>query len=507
MEVECSKCQQKFEGDVVDMPVCPDCLRKEFTITATRLDEQERAELVAEYAASMKRQSARAAAMGVVYASGSAFDAGRLLRLALGIGLFLVCALIFFISDKDTGINFLTDGDISTQRIFSMVFCGAAAVLIATAPVYFKKIAYIAAFCVLLLGWVMPDLLAAALKAAEEERKNTLALNATEEKKQLDSEGGPVLTDADLQVFYALRSVSHRLSHYAVFIDKQDSRTREIVREALGRLLQAEYTRAYTRANGALFVCNNVPGTRRNISDVLVRFGTVTHAVPDKGVYEVRFDPDRANMVSQYSPEVLTSPMHASYVAANLSELRCLDPLRVRMSARSLANSDVQVLRGEIRQTLLEVLQDPWASAPDTYSALIDALVVYSFKKDKEATQVCYNYFEARHSLKREVNRNVIRYLIMQNPAAMVSPIIDLWTENPVEWADMLSLLGFRAQAPLLARLKKTENIRLIGSILKYMENHGTAEALPAIEPFLEYPDSIIRHSARAAVTALQTRK
>ena len=120
---------------------------------------------------------------------------------------------------------------------------------------------------------------------------------------------------------------------------------------------------------------------------------------------------------------------------------------------------------------------------------------------------MCYNYFEARHSLKREVNRNVIRYLIMQNPAAMVSPIIDLWTENPVEWADMLSLLGFRAQAPLLARLKKTENIRLIGSILKYMENHGTAEALPAIEPFLEYPDSIIRHSARAAVTALQTRK
>ena len=274
----------------------------------------------------------------------------------------------------------------------------------------------------------------------------------------------------------------------------------------MGRLLQAEYTRAYSRANGALFVCNNVPGERRNISDILRRFGDITYAVPDKGVYEVSFDPEKANIVSQYSAEVLTSPMHSSYVTANLSELRCLDPLRVRMSARSLSNSNVQVLRGEIRNTLIEVLNDPWASDPDTYAALIDAMVVYSKDKDKEATAHCLKYFEARRALKRDISQDVTRYLIFQNPDVMVAPVIQLWSENPIEWSSMLNLLGYRVQAPLIAKLKSSDDIKLIGAILKYLEEHGTREALPAIEPFFEYSDSIIRHTARSAANALRSR-
>ena len=315
-----------------------------------------------------------------------------------------------------------------------------------------------------------------------------------------------MLKDEDLQVFYTLKSPSHRISHYAVFIDNQDSRVRSLMREALNRLLEAEFTRAYTRANGALYVATNVPSARRNISNLLTRFGTVTYAEPEKGVYEVRFDADKANLVSQYSSDVLTSPMNNSYVTANLSELRCLDAMRVRMSARSLAASNVRVLRGEIRDTLVTVLQEPWATDPDTYAALIDALVTYCNPKDAQATRLCYAYFEARRALKREVAPGVTQYLIREAPEAMVNPVIDYWSENPIAWGEMLNQLGYRVQAPLLERLASTSNIRLITTILKYLEEHGTAEAITTVERFLNYPDSIIRHSARTTLSAIKSR-
>ena len=509
MEIECSKCHQKFNSSKEDTVVCPQCLRSEFATVASGLDEVERKELHEEYAPSMKRQTARAEMMFGEYESGQMFSVAGKLRLLLGLIIFMVCGLLFLISDKEAGVTFLAELDMDSQRIFSMILCVASAALIAASSVRYKKLVRIAAVLVLVMGWTMPDMLDAALKAKAKQKAKIVAaaeaeLNETQTKEELTE--GPVLNDDDLQVFYTLRSASHRISHYAVFIDNQDGRARSLMREALNRLLEAEYTRAYTRANGALYVATNVPGERRNISRLLSRFGTVTHAEPAKGVYEVRFDADRANLVSQYSPDVLSSPLNNSYVTANLSELRCVDPMRVRMSARSLASSNVKVLRREIRDTLVEVLQDPWATEPDTYSALIEALVVYCQSRDKEAVKLCYEYFEARRALKREIAREVTVYLIRELPDAMVNPILDFWCENPMAWTESLNMLGYRVQTPLLERLRNTTNLRLIGSILKYLEDRGTKEALPVVETFLEYPDSIIRHSAKTTYKTLQTR-
>ncbi len=507
MEIECSKCHRKFNATKEDITVCPECLRNEFAATAPRLNDEEHAALVAEYKSSMKRQSARAETMGGVYASGHAFNVAGTLRLSLGLLIFAVCALIFIASDKEEGITFLANEDIESQRLFSMIFCVVSAGLVATASVYFKKTVYVMAGVILVLGWVMPNILEYALNEAERRASEIKAQQQMADVQvSADNVTGPILTDADLQVFYSLRSISNRVTHYAVFIDNQDRRARDIVRDALTRLLQSEYTRAHTRANGALYVVTNVSGARQNISPILSRFGTVTYAAPSKGVYEVRFDADKANLVSQYSPDVLSSPMNPSYVVANLNEMKCLDPMRVRMSARSLAHSNVRVLRGEIRSTLLQVLNDPWLTEPDTYSELIEAMVVYSIPDDKEATKHCLKYFEARRALKREVSPAVTRYLILQVPDLMVNPIVDLWCENPVAWAEMLNLLGYRVHAPLISRLQSTSDIRLAGAILKFLEVNGTRDAMPAVKPFMEHSDSIIRHSARSTYNALQSR-
>ena len=509
MEIECSKCQRKFNSMKEDADICPECLKNEFTVKAEGLDAEEHAELVAEYKNSLKRQSLRAEQMGSMYATGQAFSIAGKLRFSLGFAIFLICCFLFLVSDKYSGVTFLAELDIESQRIFSMILCVVASVLIGTCSIRFRKLAWLFAALVLGMGWFLPNMLQASMK--EKARLNAEAAAKDQLAKPLDKEvitskNGPVLTDEDLQVFYTLKTPSHRISHYAVFIDNQDSRVRSLMREALNRLLEAEFTRAYTRANGALYVATNVPSARRNISNLLTRFGTVTYAEPEKGVYEVRFDADKANLVSQYSSDVLTSPMNNSYVTANLSELRCLDAMRVRMSARSLAASNVRVLRGEIRDTLVTVLQEPWATDPDTYAALIDALVTYCNPKDAQATRLCYAYFEARRALKREVAPGVTQYLIREAPEAMVNPVIDYWSENPIAWGEMLNQLGYRVQAPLLERLASTSNIRLITTILKYLEEHGTAEAITTVERFLNYPDSIIRHSARTTLSAIKSR-
>ncbi len=495
-----------------DADVCPECLRSEFTVQAAGLDAEEHAELLAEYKASIKRQSMRAEQMGSMYASGQVFSVAGKLRFALGMSIFLICGFLFMISDKTSGVTFLAELDVESQRIFSMILCVVAAVLIATSSVKYRKLAIAASLFVLAMGWFLPNMLQSAMREkarleAEAAAKDKLEpLVETKEETIVNENDGPVLTDEDLQVFYTLRTPSHRITHYAIFIDNQDSRVRSLVREALNRLLEADYTRAYTRANGALYVVTNVPSARRNISNMLSRFGTITYAEPDKGLYEIRFDADKANLVSQYSSDVLTSPMNNAYVTANLSELCCLDPMRVRMSARSLASSNVRVLRNEIRDTLVSVLQEPWATDPDTYAALVEALVTYSNANDKQATQLCFAYFEARRALKRDVSPEVTQFLIREAPDAMVNPIIDYWCENPIAWANMLNELGYRVQSPLLERLSNTKNLRLITSILKYLEDRGTKEAIPVVEPFLNYQDSIVRHSARTTIAAIQSR-
>ena len=512
MERECCKCHCKFVSTKQDAEICPDCLRNEFATVAPSLNAEERAQLIAEYNDSMKRQAQRAEALGGAYSSGVAFSVAGKLRLALGLGIFLICGFLFLISDKESNTTFLVGLDTDSQRLISLILCLVSAVLVATASVRYKMTVRILALLIAAMGWFMPDILAAAQKKthtvpnSQSADKTSIKTQKSAAKSEDEDRPGRLLRDSDLQVFYSQKLPSQRVTNYAVFIDNQDSRSRGLVREALNRLLEAEYTRAYTRANGALFVVNNVAGARRNISQLLSRFGTVTHSEPLKGIYEVRFDADRANLVSQYSPDVLSSPMHHSYVTANLNELRCLDPMRVRMSARSLAGSNVRVLRNEIRDTLVEVLRDPWTSEPDTYAALVDALVTYCQEHDKEAVKQVLKYFEGRRAMKREVDPNVTLFLIRAVPDQMVDPVLDFWCENPIAWNEMLYQLGGRVQKPLLSRLSSTNNLRQITSILKYLETRGTRDALPVLERFLEYPDSIIRHSARISYEAIQNR-
>ena len=152
MEIECSKCQRKFNSMKEDADICPECLKNEFTVKAEGLDAEEHAELVAEYKNSLKRQSLRAEQMGSMYATGQAFSIAGKLRFSLGFAIFLICCFLFLVSDKYSGVTFLAELDIESQRIFSMILCVVSSILIGTCSIRFRKLAWLFAALVLGMG-------------------------------------------------------------------------------------------------------------------------------------------------------------------------------------------------------------------------------------------------------------------------------------------------------------------------------------------------------------------
>lgn len=509
MEKECTTCHRIFYTSQEQAEVCPECLKKEFK-AAARMDDTERSALAEEFRMADRRQLERAKRMHEGYESGALFSWAGKLRFAGGCLLFLLCCSAFMFMGNNNhaaGVSMLDD---IGQRVISVLFCVVSAALVATSSRRHPFIIYPLAVAMLACSWYMPDIWKTEEPAAVVET-NPDAEAAPKQNTDVPvadaDKNNRVLSNSDLDVFFQQKSAVPQNAHYAVYMDRQDSRTRGLIRDALTRLLGAEYTRAYTRNDGALYVVTNVPGKVKNISRTLNRFGHITYAAPADGVYELRFDADKANLVSRYPVEVLASPIHSSYVAANLSELTCLDPMRVRSAAKNLRDSNVRVLRREIHDALVQVLQDPWTSDPDTYSALAEAMAVYAYEKDAAALDVCRRFFRGGLVMKAEIPESVTNYLVRESPDEMVEPIVEFWCENPIVWGNTMARLGIRVQDALLAKLKTTDSLRQIGTIIRYLRDYGDARAIPAITPFTEHQDSIIRHSAQETINALKARQ
>lgn len=508
MEKECTKCHRMYRTTQEESTLCPDCLKLEFG-SATPLNDAEHDALVGEYKWADRRQRQRAERMNESYKYQNRFSVAGKLRFSFGMALFVITLFFYVVISGETFVTSADAMNDASMRSISVLLCTIAAVLVGFSSPRHRWLTYTLGVGILVSGWYMPDWreisidTAVAKENAEEEAAAKADVAAV-----LGESNGRVLSQEDLEVFYQQKkAASPSVSQYAVYMTGQDARTREIVRESLTRLLESEYTRAYTRSTGALYVIANVPGRQKNISHILSRYGKVVYSNPVEGVYEMRFDPDKANLVCRYPVEVLTTPTNASFVSANISELGSLDPLRVCAAALAFRNSNVKVLRREIHAALIRALQDPWAQDYDTYSALVSALVVYSAPGDKAVTDICRRFFEAQRAAHKDVPQQVTEYLVTEEPEAMVEPILSFWLENPLAWNALLGKLGNRAQQPMLEKLKNPENMGQANVILKFLKDHGTAEAIPAVQEFASKANSnLLQRSAEDTLRALRSR-
>lgn len=505
MEKECAQCHRLFHAVQEKTELCPDCLRTQFSV-ASALPEAERAVLQSARRAAEKRQEQRARRMQEHYAAGSLFRFTGKLRFAEGLGLYLVVLLFFVISSGDEAEAQLGFMDGFGQRVLSLLFCGVAAVLVASATARFRH--YLLPLAVLMVSsaWFLPDLASAQSPNEPDDSDPKDAVERRVSDGRV-THAARLLTDTDLEVFRKLDDGSAQHTHYAVYMTPQDALTRDLMREALSRLLGAEFTRAYTRGEGALYVVTNVPGKRRNISDVLSRFGRLVYEAPREGIYELRFDADKTNMVSKFQADALMTSSHSSFVAANLSELTCLDPMRIRSAAQRLTQARVQTLRRKIRNALLQVLAEPWEGDWETYASLTEALATYALEGDAPSVSACLSFFRSGLEKKHPIPSVVVGYLVREVPEEVLDPIVEQWYADPIAWGASMNQLGRAVQPKLVAQLQRSESLRQVNSIIRYLRDYGDAQAIPAIQPFTQNSDSLISHAAQEAVKALEQRR
>lgn len=463
------------------------------------------AEVMAQNKLLQRRQAARAARMEREFQSGSPFSLLGMLRCCLALVLFLICAFVFMLGDSETYKTPINQLETEYQYVVSIGTCLLAVLFLIPSFRSHKVLISCLSVFMLAMGSVMPMIWHAREPQSPEVDVTELP-TATPQEEDAAARGGRILADADLDVFRALCDEAPRGTHIAIFMTLQNSSTRTQVRESLTRLLQAEYTRAYTRANGALYVVANVRANRASAARIAARYGRVTYANADAGVYEVAFSPEKTNLVCRYSSEVLSSPQNPNFVAANVSELMCLDPMRVSAAANMLSSTNVQVLRHDIRDSIIQVLRDPWDSEPETYQALMDALVVYAPRGDAEALKLLRSYFDSSRAQRKGVSQVVMRRLITEDPDGMMEPVVQLWSANPIAWSEMISALGSRAEQHLIAKVTLNTDLQLLDSVLKYLADYGTSKSISALEALLEHPDSLIRHKTEKTLNAIRSR-
>lgn len=495
-----------FQTSSEEMSVCQDCLSDEFA-GASPLAASEKALLEQGIEESSRRREARARRMNIDYTRGSAFDVSGKLRFGFALVLFLICQFVFLLGssrDYDTALSLLS---MDSQRIIAIIFCWPAAVLMLFVSRRHRFLTWTLSLIFFVIGWVSPEVWA---YSTSDDVSDVASLNEVSNIRPQESDDlgiyKQVLTAKDLEVFSNQKKKMPNVGLLAVYLNDQDTRSRATIREALTRLLDAEYTKAYTRANGALYMVVNVPQEAlARVERQLSRFGRVAYNNAKEGVYEVIYDADKANMVSKYSPSVLTTPTNSAFVTANISELRCVDPMRVRMAALALRGADVKALRDDVRNALVEVLADPWTREADTYTALMEALVAYSRSGDAKVIELCRAYFQSCEDQKLNIAPSVLDLLIRETPEEMMEPILRHWCEDAVVWGPYMAKLGDKAEPSLLKMLEETKNIGKISIILKHLRQCGTRSAIPVVERLTRHPDSTVRFAAKSTLNAISS--
>ncbi len=512
MEKECIRCKNKFVASTEEQDICPKCVGEEFAQAGVS-NSSVVAETVGMHKRIQKRQIARATRMHRLLSKDSPYSLRGKVRCALAIVLFLVCVIIFMIGDSSMMKTPINQLETQYQLMLSVGLCLFASGCLIPSFHDHKFIISISVIVMMSMGVAMPFIWKAEDPGvAGNQHVEPVVVSQTPVSEPM-ADANPenhapvtVLTNNDLAVFRRIHDEHPGQLHYAIYMDNQTTSTRALVREALTRLLQSEYTRAYTCHEGALFIVVNVRSRRADIAEILSRFGRIVSSNPEAGVYEVHFSADKANIVSRYSQDVQTSPRNPNFVSANISELMCLDTMRVRAAAQMLANVDVQILRTDIHRAILQVLRDPWEAEEETYKALMEALVTYAPRGHEESVQHMRVYFDSCRANGRPLSQKVVTRLINENPAAMVDPVVQMWSANPVAWAQIIDNLGSHAEDKLLADVSADSELQRLDSTLKYLADYGTKKAIPFVESLLNHSDSLISHKAERTLRAIRNR-
>ena len=278
---------------------------------------------------------------------------------------------------------------------------------------------------------------------------------------------------------------------------------------ALKRICMADAVRPYRENAGAVYLVKRAHPdcSAREMRRLLERYGVVTY--DEDGVFEVNFDEEKSNLGRRPVPTSRNPNADPQFVESNLLCIMSPDADRVARAAEALAAARVTVRRDLIREKLMAVLQDAWASEPEAWGQLVRALIVYSEPGDAAVLPSVRRYFDFRlagGSRGGSADDEVVAYLVRETPATMVQPVVDFWAQDPVNRSNAIVLLGSAAEEAVLNSAGNGEDPQKLHALLNYLSLCGTERCVPLLESLLKHPDDLTRHSAEATLLRVRER-
>lgn len=511
MEVECTRCHRKFHTQREDVSVCPACLAQEFRSADTASTGPEDELLRRENNLSSKRQQMRAERMQDDYAPDAPRRSAGIMRFAFGLAVFLIVGFFFLIGRSPSYPTALSRLPMEGQYLIASVFCLLACVLIASSSRHSRAFTWPLAVLVLGGSWYLPQLSHrqelsdnVIVPPAPPVADPTVAEPDAKENDRVPRIGARVMQDDDLDVYREICEEDPTGHHYLIYMSEQNQMRRDIFREAFMRLFRAQAVHAYVDDPGAIYLVRRAECSEDAARNILSRYGTVTYG--KDGVFEVNFSEDKCYLNRRLVSSALSAGSDPAFVTSCLYNIQSPDAGRVKRAAQTLADANVDVLRDEIREKLVRVLQDPWEREPDTWAQLASALAVYARPNDEEAAKLVLQYFDFETARDGIVPEGITNFLVREAPDTMVRPITLLWASRPVAWEATLDKLGSVAEPELLQRAGRGENLQQLGSLLTFLSHHGTERCIPLLESLLRHEDGVVRHSAAEALKKVRER-
>ena len=509
-----------FRASTESQDVCPTCLNDEFGSGVAATDFG-REEFIKENSAAMRRQQARATRLSKNFRSATAYNLIGMLRCGLGVILFMICVLLFLISDGDE-MTFLNQLEYEYQLCISLGTALISSLLLL--PSFTRHKIVVASFWVVMLtmGATMPSMWHFKVPQVTDYVPETTEENTVDDAALMN---GRHLTDADLAYFNELKESRSRGVHYSVFVrcdlvsedvaegiiafGRMEQPTRNLIRASLSRLMRGAKVEINNSADGSgvIFTLVNVPDERKNITSILNRYGRVYYSEPAEGIYELLLEPDKVKIGSAYDAAIMLDPLHPSFAELNMKALRSLDAEIVRAAATRLADGNVNRLRNDIAVRIVETLQQPWESEPDTYNALVEALVVYAPQGMPHVADILWKYFQNNIRARRGVSQRVSIRLAQEAPDKMKNPVLKLWQSNPAAWNDVAGVLVEHMEPYMIEQLTKRDvSVKDLTHIMNYLQSYGTSKSLPALTPYVEHGDKAITRKASNTIDAIKGR-
>lgn len=521
VEKECTRCHKMFRASSDSQDVCPVCLNDEFSAGVTLSDGSDEAVAKLQTSA-MQRQSARANRLGKRLRVNNPFSVNGGVRCALAVFLFSICVFLFLLSDGSEP-TFLNQLEYHYQLCISLGTAIVSALLILPSFSGHKTQVGAVVAVILLLGGAMPSMW--HYRVDDAELVSVPLENPQTPEVQVRQEGR-LLDERDLVLFRnAKKGYPHRV-HYAIFLRYSimpgsaeggnikyvplSYETITLVRKSLSRLLHGAKVESLKSDSGygVIFTITNAPGEKQNITTMLSRYGEVYFSDPEEGIYEVAYNERKVLRGISGKMDERRNPRHPAYVELNMEALRSLDAEVVRAAAVDLATSDVKRLRNDILNCLIETLQEPWASAPDTYKALVEALVVYAPQGTPRVADILLKYFEISSKNQRPVSKSVVLRLAKEAPDKMHGPVLKLWQYSPSEWNEVAGVLIAQLEPYMIEQLLRQDiRINEMLDVLRYLEPYGTQKSIPVLRQVSETAvDQTIRHKAAGVISAINSR-